>query len=96
MDTLKIKFLTRDYLSLQADRFRGNSELASQTRQRFLRTPGIASFEVSPYSGGVFIGFENRLSTSGTDAGEALRLLTEVFPDLLASRHFNQLFRTLH
>jgi hypothetical protein len=96
MTTLDISCLTRDYLCLYARLFEGNTPLAWQARQQFMNTPGIMSFEVSPHTGKVFIGLNRHVIMAAARNGQAMDLLQDYFPDLTASRRFQQLFPTLH
>ena len=96
MKNLEINCMTRDYLRLKASVFIGDIPLAWDARQRFMQTPGITSFEVSPRTGQVFIGLDRRVLSSLAEGKGALGVLGDYFPELTASARFQQLFRTLH
>lgn len=96
MENLTINCLAKDYLCLRSMRFYDNTSLAWLARKQFMHTPGITSFEVSPFTGQVFIGFDRHLMTKGDSSKEAMRLLQEYFPELIASKRFKQAYYTLH
>lgn len=96
MENLDINCMTRDYLCLHASVFVGNTPLAWRARQLFMKTPGINSFEVSPYTGKVFIGLDRYVLTSRVEGKAALGLLGDYFPELTATPRFQLLFRTAH
>jgi hypothetical protein len=96
MQKLKINCLTKDYLCLQASVFAGNTGLAWQARQQFMHAPGITSFEVSPFTGKVFIGLDRHIFMQGGANTEAMALMQDYFPALVASQGFQRVYRTLH
>jgi hypothetical protein len=89
MDAIKIISIDKDFLVFEANNMRGGASLAWDIRDIFMNTPGIASFEVSPFSGSVFIGFE-RFSKQSDEGRAVLALLQEHFPELTSSMHFQR------
>lgn len=96
MKNLEIGCLTRDYLCLRSGVFKGAPHLAWEARDKFMHTPGICSFEVSPHTGKLFIGFDRHVLLDDVARQPVMLLLQAYFPELVASNRFHYIFRTLH
>jgi hypothetical protein len=96
MEKLDIGCLTRDYITLRSGIFKNDTHLAWNTRKRFMHTPGITSFEVSPYTGKVFIGLDRNVVLDEGARQEVMALLQTFFPELVDHNRFQHIFYTLH
>ncbi|MDD5364077.1 MAG: hypothetical protein PHR30_01950 [Gallionellaceae bacterium] len=96
MATEESVFIADDYLTFQTKRFAGRVGLAASARRQFLNTPGFISFEVSPFTGQVFIGVDRKVLMRQDAKGAAVKLLTEYFPGLLASAQFSRAYPSIH
>lgn len=82
METFKVLRKDPDNLRLQVKAFINNPGLAKQAREAFLNTKGFTSFEVSTFSGEVYIGFNaSILAYSDINLGTHA-LLNTYFPGL--------------
>jgi len=96
MATEETVFIADDYLSFQTSKFAGRVGLAASTRRQFLNTPGFISFEVSPFTGHVFIGVDRDVLKQEDAERAAVKLLTDYFPGLLASPQFSRAYPSIH
>ena len=85
MNTLKILRIDSDNLRLQAEAFARNPTLAKRARDAFLKNKAFKSFEVSTFSGEVYIGFDASLLKERGTHLSAFALLHTYFPDLDAN-----------
>jgi hypothetical protein len=96
MEKTHIGSIARDYMLMQSNAFRGDADFAWRTKSRFMHTPGITSFEVSPRTGDVFIGFDRAVLVQPEAGQIVMNLLQEHFPDLIESQRFKRLCHSLH